>query len=339
MRAYQSPVGATGITAPVPPPQDLPVVPPPQGPVIITVASSDAAPPKSALAPGGAKGPHVLVRPNGTPAQTTRPEDAAAAAPILPILPEPTQASRAIQPLLAPASPEPATMTTDTANRPPGAILSAVPIHVTREYSTSPDPIQQQSDNHLDFGASLPQTPSEIPNKTTTAPLTSPTPATPARPAEQLVPVLVSIANRPGDIQHMTLQLQPDALGHLLIQIDRAPNTPMQIRIAAERPETLVLLQRDTPQLQHALDQAGIPRDTMALSFHTSQAIAPAPSASDTDQASPQLFSTNQSHQGFGEGRQQRAALHYFEAGEDPGIPVAKIHRSIQIRSGVDITA
>lgn len=130
------------------------------------------------------------------------------------------------------------------------------------------------------------------------APRSAPPPAT-----EQLVPVLVSVFHDAAHVGHMTLQLQPDALGHVQIQIDRGPNQPMRIRIDAERPETALLLERDAPQLEHALDRAGIARDAMTVAFHTAPHVAPVAAEQDSGQTSWQFLGTGQPHQGSGGGR------------------------------------
>ena len=147
-------------------------------------------------------------------------------------------------------------------------------------------------------------------------------------PAEQLGQVLVSIARDPAGARHMTLQLQPDALGRLQIQVDQAPDAPTRVRISAERPETLALLQRDAPQLQRALDQAGVPREAIMLSFHAAPAVATSPQASDGGQP----------HQGFADGRAPRTQPEREDGGEDitAANPIAPPGRA---RSGLDITA
>ena len=157
-------------------------------------------------------------------------------------------------------------------------------------------------------------------------------------PAEQLGQVLVSIARDPAGARHMTLQLQPDALGRLQIQVDQAPDAPTRVRISAERPETLALLQRDAPQLQRALDQAGVPRETIMLSFHAAPAVATSPQASDGGQTNPQFLGTGQPHQGFADGRAPRTQPEREDGGEDitAANPIAPPGRA---RSGLDITA
>ena len=179
------------------------------------------------------------------------------------------------------------------------------------------------------------------PTSTQVKPLPSrPGPTETVPPAEQLAPVLVSASHDDTtNSRHITLQLQPDALGRLQIQIDRAPNQPMQIRIEAERPETLTLLQRDTPQLQHALDRAGVARDALTVTFHAAAPVAPVPTAQDNGQPSMQFLSTGLPQQSFGGGRQPPAPLPEFEPGEIASFPSEDAALAITARSGLDIVA
>lgn len=66
----------------------------------------------------------------------------------------------------------------------------------------------------------------------------------------------------------MTLQLDPPDLGQVQIRIERPQDAPAQVDITVQRPETLTLLLGDQPQLQRALDQAGIPVDGRSLTLH-----------------------------------------------------------------------
>ncbi len=78
----------------------------------------------------------------------------------------------------------------------------------------------------------------------------------------------------------MTLRLEPAELGQVQIRIDRPQDAPAQVDISVQRPETLTLLLRDQPQLQRALDQAGVPADGRSLTLHIAQPDAAAPSGS-----------------------------------------------------------
>jgi Meckel syndrome type 1 protein len=101
----------------------------------------------------------------------------------------------------------------------------------------------------------------------TDAPLTSAVardmPAPP--PARQLAPVVVSLALGRGD-EALTISLDPGELGRVEVSIGQGKDGG-QVRIVAERPETLALLQRDQRELDRALTQAGLGDVARSLSF------------------------------------------------------------------------
>lgn len=84
-------------------------------------------------------------------------------------------------------------------------------------------------------------------------------------PARQLAPVVVSLALRGGD-EALTIALDPGELGRVEVSIGQGKEAG-QIRIVAERPETLALLQRDQRELDRALNQAGLGDMARSLSF------------------------------------------------------------------------
>jgi hypothetical protein len=105
-------------------------------------------------------------------------------------------------------------------------------------------------------------------------------------PVEQIAPALVRISHAPDGAQRLTLRLDPPELGHVQVRIDRSVDAPARVAIIVERADTLTLLLRDQPQLQRALDQAGVPADGRTITFHVATpdpvarsepAIAPAP--------------------------------------------------------------
>jgi hypothetical protein len=97
---------------------------------------------------------------------------------------------------------------------------------------------------------------------------------------------MVSLSHAPDGAQRLTMKLQPPELGQVQIRIDRpADDAPARIAITVERPETLQLLLRDQPQLQRALDLAGVPAEGRTISFHVA---TPEPAArSETTVAPP----------------------------------------------------
>ena len=80
--------------------------------------------------------------------------------------------------------------------------------------------------------------------------------APPPPPTRQLAPVVVSMALGRGD-ESLTIALDPGELGLVEVSISQGKEAG-QIRIVAERPETLALLQRDQRELDRALSQAGL---------------------------------------------------------------------------------
>jgi predicted RNase H-like nuclease len=84
-------------------------------------------------------------------------------------------------------------------------------------------------------------------------------------PARQLAPVVVSLALGRGD-EALTIALDPVELGRVEVSIGQGKEAG-QLRIVAERPETLALLQRDQRELDRALNQAGLGDLARSLSF------------------------------------------------------------------------
>ena len=133
----------------------------------------------------------------------------------------------------------------------------------------------------------------------------SPRPTVASSPAEQVAPVLVSMAHAPDGTQRLTLRLDPPELGHLQIRVERPPDAPAHVDITVEKPETLTLLLRDQPQLQRALDQAGVPPDGRSVTFHIATAeagsryeVAPTLSGTGTGSSGAGDASSGAFHQG-----------------------------------------
>jgi len=79
---------------------------------------------------------------------------------------------------------------------------------------------------------------------------------------------LMTLATPSTGTQRLTLRLEPAELGTVQVRIDRPADAPAHVDIGVSRPETLTLMLRDQAQLQHTLDQAGVPAEGRTLSFH-----------------------------------------------------------------------
>lgn len=106
------------------------------------------------------------------------------------------------------------------------------------------------------------------PSPTAPAPAASPAAPPPAPPARQLAPVLVAVAIA-GGTARLSITLEPAELGRVEISVERRGEAT-EIRVVAERPETLALIQRDQRELDRTLTQAGIVSDGRSLSFSLS---------------------------------------------------------------------
>ena len=350
----QPPVETAPQSDPTEPQQTPTPAQPPPAPAVsalpVATVLPDAAVPKSApsVAPKPA-GDRKDKPPRATPdlgLDPTPPVPAPLPVPVPTVVPIGGQPSepeaQAPSPLAAPAVPPDAStavtnlapIQTEAPHSAPVPPASAQP-HAT-PLAVPPDfPPPAAPDTAQVFAPALPTPPLvEAPRTPTAAPAANAV----ATPAEQVVPVVVSVINSTSGASHMSLQLRPDALGSLHIQIGWAPDTPTQIRIVAERPESLALLQRDAPQLQRALAQAGLPHESMTLTLDAAPAVAAVPASQDggQSQTATQFMGTGQSHQGFAEGRPRHAhgARTAFPAARD-----ATPESIASIRSGIDITA
>ncbi len=151
--------------------------------------------------------------------------------------------------------------------------------------------------------------------------------------ASQVAPALLSLATSPTGTQRMTLRLDPADLGTVQVRIDRPVEAPAHIEVTVSRPETLNLLVRDQAQLQHTLDQAGVPSEGRTLSFHLSSQDADSQSrqASGFDQSAGNDRSTRN---GATPGR---AAPDDSDPGNAASMPPPNPMR--WQRAGLDITA
>ncbi len=162
----------------------------------------------------------------------------------------------------------------------------------------------------------------------------TPAVAEPSRPppAGQVGPALASFAAspaQPGVAQHLTIRLDPAELGHVQMRIERTPGGPAHVELIVERPDTLLLLLRDQPQLHRALDLAGVPAADRTLQFHLAPPASPGTAAA-------------QSNADLGSGHQRPGQPHHRSSNsgtptfpdDHPSRPAAVFHRA-----GIDIMA
>lgn len=82
----------------------------------------------------------------------------------------------------------------------------------------------------------------------------------PPPPARQVAQIAIALALGNGGAPRLTVALEPEELGRVEIRVERGAGDgeAARVRVVAERPETLALLQRDARQLDRALQGAGI---------------------------------------------------------------------------------
>lgn len=91
------------------------------------------------------------------------------------------------------------------------------------------------------------------------------------RPAVVPMPeqIVVRIAKAVADgVDRINVKLSPAELGHIDVRMEIGPDGRFQAVFAADRPQTVELLQRDARELARALQDAGLRADTGSLSFN-----------------------------------------------------------------------
>jgi flagellar hook-length control protein FliK len=80
--------------------------------------------------------------------------------------------------------------------------------------------------------------------------------------------VVIHIAKAAADaVEQIKIELRPAELGRVDVRMEIGPNGHVQAVFAADRPQTLELLQRDARQLERALQDAGLNVGSGSLSF------------------------------------------------------------------------
>jgi hypothetical protein len=151
------------------------------------------------------------------------------------------------------------------------------------------------------------------------------------------------MGHAPDGAQRLTVRLTPPDLGHVQIRIERPPEAAARVEITVEKPETLTLLLRDQPQLQRALDQAGVPAEGRSVTFHVATpevaphsdtVTAPTPSVASDGLSGDGTHGAPRQDTHQQPARQQAAEL---EAGDVEFAPIGA--GAGWIRAGLDITA
>lgn len=83
-----------------------------------------------------------------------------------------------------------------------------------------------------------------------------------------------------GDGSRVSVELNPQSLGHLTISLEKPVEGGARIVLTASRPETLAMLQQGSAQLGQLLDRAGVASEGRSLVFHLAPTSAVAATAS-----------------------------------------------------------
>jgi hypothetical protein len=282
--------GTTAISGPVPPlPQAVPVAPPavaiaatPPAPALAAADASATAAAAADVAPPATDEPPA--RPAVTASEATGAAGPAQGAPAAraaagtqaqarPAPARPAVAAEGKPACRVPEKPEKEVLTEvpdgeeTTPARPVRPHIQKVSMDGAPEPARAPPP-----PGPANAAVAWPPAPSAPPHGAETAapaPVTARPAAQPEPPARQLAPIAIALAvDGAKGTERLTVTLDPAELGRVEVRVERASDAgPASIRVLAERPETLALLQRDGQELQRALDQAGIRTAPEGLSF------------------------------------------------------------------------
>jgi flagellar hook-length control protein FliK len=178
------------------------------------------------------------------------------------------------------------------------------------------------------------QAPPEHASSTAPVAVSASVAADPPSPAAQVAPALLSLARAPDGAPRMTLTLRPPELGQVEIRIDRPADAPARVEINVQRPDTLTLLLHDQPQLQRALDQAGVPAEGRSLTLQ----IASPPATAGHGLNAGAGGAGGGADQG-GSGRGTAQAQPRDASGDDEPLSDAVQPPPRWLRAGLDITA
>ena len=86
-------------------------------------------------------------------------------------------------------------------------------------------------------------------------------------PGTQMVSAQISRAAQNGETKQITLQLDPPELGRVEVRLEFGDERMVKAHLIVEKPETLLMLQRDANALERALQNAGLETDSGSLDF------------------------------------------------------------------------
>lgn len=89
--------------------------------------------------------------------------------------------------------------------------------------------------------------------------------------ATSLVAATVSKAAQNGSTRNITLHLDPPELGRVEVRLEFGEERTVKANIIVEKPETLLMLQRDSHALERALQNAGLEADSNSLDFQMAE--------------------------------------------------------------------
>jgi flagellar hook-length control protein FliK len=161
-----------------------------------------------------------------------------------------------------------------------------------------------------------------VPNLAVQTANTSPTPAGMPTPLAAAVPIAglaveIAARSRAGSNQ-FDIRLDPPELGRIDVRLDVDRNGQVTSHVTVDRPDTLQLLQSQQPQLQRALEQAGLTTTNNGLQFTLRD----------------QSFA---GQNGGGNGGQPRAPQLVIPDPKLPAIDTTRLYSRWNLRGGLDI--
>lgn len=85
--------------------------------------------------------------------------------------------------------------------------------------------------------------------------------------ATQMVAAHISKAAQNGETKNITLKLDPPELGRVEVRLEFGKDKSVKAHMVVEKPETLLMLQRDASALERALQNAGLETDSSSLNY------------------------------------------------------------------------